>query len=77
MWLRNDCEQCLKRCPSAHSPFTWPMAAGDVIPHPDFVSQSPGGRTIIIYRSEDAFSIVDLHLITNLAVQAPCEQDGS
>ena len=41
------------------------------VPHRDFVSQSPGGRTIIVYRSDEAFSIVDLYLVTELEVQAP------
>jgi hypothetical protein len=40
-------------------------------PHRDFVSQSPGGRTIIVYRSDESFSVVDLSLVTELEVQAP------
>jgi hypothetical protein len=41
------------------------------VPHRDFVSQSPGGRTIIVYGSNEAFSVVDFYLVTELAVQGP------
>ncbi len=55
-------------------PFTIHLADGRTlaVPHRDFVSQSPGGRTIIVYQSgtEEAFSIVDLYLVTELEVQA-------
>lgn len=59
-------------------PFTIYLADGlsYTVPHRDFVSQSPGGRTIIIYRSDEAFSIVDLYLVTELAVQSPTDSDG-
>lgn len=39
------------------------------VPHRDFVSQSPGGRTVIVYGTGESFSIVDLYLVTELAVQ--------
>ena len=54
-----DCE---KPAHSGHSPFTWPTAERLAVPHRDFVSRSPSGRTIIIYvyRSDEAFSVVDL-----------------
>ena len=56
-------------------PFTIHVADGRTftVPHRDFVSQSPGGRTIIVYRSEESFSIVDLFLVTELEVQAPAD----
>ena len=42
------------------------------IPHRDFVSQSPvGGRTIIAYRADGSFSILDLFLVTELEVPLP------
>jgi len=52
-------------------PFTIHLADGRSlpVPHRDFVSQSPGGRTVIVYRSDEAFSVVDLYLVTELAVQ--------
>ena len=43
------------------------------VPHRDFVSQSPGGRTVIVYRADEAFSIIDLLLVTELEVQAPAD----
>jgi hypothetical protein len=44
------------------------------VPHRDFVSQSPSGRTIIIYNANDSFSIVDLFLVTEL--EGPAEADS-
>jgi hypothetical protein len=51
-------------------PFTIHLADGRRlhVPHRDFVSQSPSGRTIIVYHSDDGFSIVDLYLVTELEV---------
>jgi hypothetical protein len=46
------------------------------VPHRDFVSQSPGGRTIIVYRSDESFSVVDLYLVTELEVQ-PSPDSGT
>jgi hypothetical protein len=52
-------------------PFAIHLADGRQIRvrHPDFVAQSPSGRTIIIYQEDDTFSIVDLLLVTELKVQ--------
>jgi hypothetical protein len=36
------------------------------IPHPDFLSMSPTGRTVIIYQENDDFSILDLLLMTEI-----------
>lgn len=60
-------------------PFTIHLADGRTlsVPHRDFVSQSPSGRTIIVYQSNDAFSIVDLYLVTELEVQAPADSGGN
>lgn len=59
-------------------PFTIHLADGRTlpVPHRDFVSQSPSGRTIIVYQADDAFSIVDLYLVTELEVQAQ-QQPGN
>jgi hypothetical protein len=60
-------------------PFTIHLADGRslAVPHRDFVSQSPGGRTIIVYRPDDSFSVVDLYLVTELEVQSgPDSGDG-
>lgn len=60
---------------SAHSaapfrPFTIHMADGRVfpIPHPDFLSMSPSGRTVIVYRDNEEFSILDTLLMTEIAM---------
>jgi hypothetical protein len=61
-------------------PFTIHLADGRsyTIQHRDFVSQSPGGRTIIVYHSDESFSIVDLYLVTELQViQAPADASGT
>ena len=60
-------------------PFTIHMADGRTltVPHRDFLSQSPGGRTIIVYHSGEAFSVVDLYLVTELEVQAAPPDAGS
>jgi len=61
-------------------PFTIRLADGRAfsVPHRDFVSQSPGGRTIIVYGSNESFSILDLLLVTELKVQSSADsQKGS
>ncbi len=60
-------------------PFTLHLADGRslTVPHRDFVSQSPGGRTIIVYRSDEAFSVVDLYLVTELKLQASSDSGSS
>ncbi len=60
-------------------PFTIHLADGRtlLVPHRDFVSQSPNGRTIIVYGSGDAFSIVDLYLVTELEVQGRTDSGGN
>lgn len=59
-------------------PFTIHLADGRrlAIPHRDFVSQSPGGRTIIVYRADEAFSVIDLYWVTELEVGVPEELDS-
>ena len=61
-------------------PFTIHLADGRslTVPHRDFVSQSPAGRTIIVYGSDESFSVVDLDVVTELEVQAqPDSGDGA
>ena len=36
------------------------------VPHPDFLSMSPTGRTVIIYEQNEDFSILDLLLMTEI-----------
>ena len=49
-------------------PFAVHMADGRSfhVPHPDFLSMSPTGRTVIIYQQDDEFSILDLLLMTKI-----------
>jgi len=51
-------------------PFTIHLADGRQLPvrHREFLSHSPSGRTIIVHHEDDAFSIVDLLLVTELEV---------
>ena len=51
-------------------PFTVHMADGRAfnVPHPDFLSMSPSGRTVIIYQEGDEFSILDLLPMTEIAM---------
>jgi hypothetical protein len=54
-------------------PFTIRMADGRIfsIAHPDFLSMSPAGRTVVIYHPDDSASIVDLMLMTELELTPP------
>jgi hypothetical protein len=53
-------------------PFTIRMADGRTfeVPHPDFAAQSPSGRTVIIFRDDDSYSLLDLLLMTELDVHS-------
>jgi hypothetical protein len=57
-------------------PFTLRMADGRSfrILHRDYVSVSPGGRTVIVYEANESFSILDLLLATELSVDPPAGQ---
>jgi hypothetical protein len=41
------------------------------VPHRDFVSHTPGGRTLIVYDEDDdeGFSILDLLLVTEIEME--------
>ena len=49
-------------------PFNLRMADGRalLVPHKEFLTMSPGGRTIIVFRPDESFSIVDLLLVNEL-----------
>ncbi len=59
-------------------PFTIRMADGRPfpIPHPDFLSLSPSGRTAVVYHPDDSASIVDLLLMTELEL-SPASNAGT
>jgi hypothetical protein len=58
-------------------PFSIHLADGRVlyVPHSEFLSHSPTGRTVIVHQSDDSFSIVDLLLVTELEVHAAGSTD--
>jgi hypothetical protein len=51
-------------------PFTIHLADGREIAvnHPEYLSFSPSGRTIVVHQLDDSFTIVDLLLVTDLEV---------
>jgi hypothetical protein len=51
-------------------PFTIRMADGRTfdVPHPDFVAQSPSGRTVVVFQTDDSYSLLDLLLMTEVEV---------
>ncbi|MDE3066162.1 MAG: hypothetical protein KGJ60_01280 [Verrucomicrobiota bacterium] len=63
-------QQVLRREP--FQPFSFRLTDGKLIPvpHPEFLSISPGGRTAIVFHGEEQFSIVDLGLVTAIEFQA-------
>ena len=62
-------------------PFTIHLADGRSleVPHAEFLSHSPSGRTIIVFQADDDFSIVDLLLVTEIEVHpfTPSASRGS
>lgn len=67
---------------SPFRPFVIRMADGREfrIHHRDYLSISPGGRTVIVYHDDEGnpFSILDLLLMTELSVEAePAPKDGA
>ena len=38
------------------------------VPHREFLSHSPSGRTVIVYHLDDTFSVIDLLLVTEIEV---------
>lgn len=60
----------LAREASPFRPFTIHLADGRShrVPHRDYLSMSPGGRTVIVYESDEAGHILDALLITELSI---------
>jgi hypothetical protein len=59
-------------------PFTIHIADGRHyhVPHNDYLSHSPSGRTVIVYHPDDSASIIDLLLVTEVRVQAQASPNG-
>ena len=53
-------------------PFTIHLADGRQlnVPHSEFLSHSPTGRTVIVHESDESFSIIDLLLVTRIQVNS-------
>lgn len=60
-------------------PFTIHMGDGRsfFVKHPDFISRSPSGRTVIVHGDNDSFSILDLLLVTELEVHSPGKPEAA
>jgi hypothetical protein len=56
-------------------PFTLYLADGSQVhvPHSEFLSHSPSGRTVIVHHDDADYSVIDLLLVSKLEVksQAP------
>jgi hypothetical protein len=53
-------------------PFTIRMVDGRAfdVAHPDFIAQSPSGRTVIVFQSDESYSVLDLLLMSELEVSS-------
>jgi hypothetical protein len=40
------------------------------VAHPEFLSRSPSGRSIIVYQPDESFNVIDLLLVTDLEVNS-------
>ena len=49
-------------------PFKLRRAGGPIISvaHPDYIAFGPKGRTVVVYREDDSFKILDTLLITKI-----------
>jgi hypothetical protein len=54
-------------------PFSLHLADGRQlhVPHREFASMSPSGRTVIIHQPDDKFEIIDLLLVVGLESRPP------
>jgi hypothetical protein len=59
-------------------PFTIHMGDGRafLVRHPDYLSRSPSGRTVVVHEDDESFSVLDLPLVTELEVHAPQRPTG-
>jgi len=60
-------------------PFTIRMGDGRsfYVEHPDFISRSRTGRTVIVHGPNESFSILDLLLATELEVHPPARPEAA
>ena len=59
-------------------PFTICLADGRnmQVSHPELLTHSPGGRTLIVFHGGESFSILDLLLVTELRPHDPVSTNG-
>lgn len=60
-------------------PFTIHMGDGRVflVKHPDYVSRSQSGRTVVVHGEGESFSVLDLLLVTELEVHPSTQSDAA
>ncbi len=60
-------------------PFTIHLADGRsvYVAHSEFLSHSPSGRTIVVYQPDESSEVIDLLLVTSIAMAAPNAPAGS
>jgi hypothetical protein len=60
-------------------PFTIHMGDGRsfLVKHPEFVSRSVSGRTIIVSTEDDGHSVLDMLLVTELEVHPPSKSGAA
>ena len=70
----------VERLKNVHSarlfrPFTIHMGDGRSfrVDHPEFLSRSPSGRTIVVHQPDESFSVLDLLLVTEIEVHPPTQ----
>ena len=63
---------------SPFRPFTIRVADGRsfLVRHPEFLSHSPSGRTMIVHHDDDSYSVLDLLLVTELEFSNSSQQRG-
>lgn len=56
-------------------PFTVHMGDGRSfrVDHPEFLSRSQSGRTIVVHQPDESFSVLDMLLVTELEVHPPVQ----
>lgn len=47
------------------------------VPHPDFLARSPAGRTVVLYKADETFEIIDLFLVAGLELLKPKDRKGN
>ena len=60
-------------------PFTIHMGDGRTfhVKHPDFLSRSESGRTVVVHGPNESFSVLDLLLATELEIHPQSKPDAA